>query len=509
MAGALALAVLPSSLVAQTRDPVVDRDIAVLTGDLYRVRDGDRYTVVLVTPGGIAVADPLSTPTATWLKEELDTRFPGNAVRFVLHTHHHFDRAEGAGILQPRERMAHRNFSDELSKARRTLPTFVDAVDRNKDGVFDAGELANTRSGALILSKDRDGDGRVSSDELYRQVQDVRRTYDTSTQIAIGGRTIELLHPGKAHASDTTVLFFPAERVVFAADPPAIADTPFAFGTTRPSDVYDWLHSVEKLDFDTLFLGDGRALTRAQLRALSGYLDGLREEVAAGYEQGLALSQIQAASIASQRLQDSARNDQMRAIYPTLRLTRVVLSGSGAGAYGMKSTAFCNSFSGCSTGGAVATGVVSLTASSGRLGLGAEMQMGQQSWHSRTSPSYDEEFVLRETRVAGLVRYGRLRSGLSFSVAGGPSISIGDSEGMSREKAALPPLGGRHSQLAHGMRFGVTGGVDLARALSSRYSIIIPIRVTRLFGEERNLWPGNTTITIGGGLSMRVARGVH
>jgi glyoxylase-like metal-dependent hydrolase (beta-lactamase superfamily II) len=499
---ALAVALLPSSLLAQPRDAAADREIAVLTGDLYRVRDGDRYTVFLVTPDGIVVADPLSTPTAMWLKQELDTRFPGRAVRFVLHTHHHFDRAEGAGVLQPRERVAQRNFSDELSKARRALPAFVDAADRNNDGVFDASELANTRSGALLLSKDRNGDGRVSPDEVYRQVQDVRRTYDKAMQISLGGRTIELIHPGRAHAADMTVLLFPAERIVFAADPPAIAEVPFVFGAGRPSEIFDWIHTVASLDFDTLLLGDGKTLSRAQLTALAAYLDGLREEVAAGYEQGLELSQIQAVPIASPSPHDGARGDQLRAIHRTLRLRRIVLTGSGTGAYGLRSAAFCDSFAACNTGGALTTGVAALTVSSGGLGFGAEVQMGEQSWHSRTSPSYDEEFALRETRVAGLVRYGRLQSGFSFTVTGGPSISIG-------EKAALPPLGGRHSLAARGTRIGVTGGVDLARALSSRFSIIVPIRVTRLFGNERNLWPGDTTITIGGGLSMRVVRRVH
>jgi glyoxylase-like metal-dependent hydrolase (beta-lactamase superfamily II) len=495
--------------MGQTRDVIADHEISVLTGDLYRVRDGDHYTVFLVTPEGIVVADPLSTPTAKWLKGELDTRFPDRSVRFVLHTHHHFDRAEGAGLLEPIERVAQRNFNDELSKARRALPSFVDVTDRNNDGAFDAGELTNTRSGALILSKDRNADDRVTPDEMYRQVQDVRRTYEKTLQLSIGGRTIELIHPGSAHAADMTVLLFPAERIVFAADPPPIAEVPFVFPTGRPAGVFDWIHTVAPLDFDTVLFGDGRTLSRAQLRAVAAYLDGLRDEVAVGYELGLELSQIQALPIRSPSPHDAARGTQMGVIYRSLRLTRIVLTASGAGAYGLRSAPFCDSFTACSTGGAVATGVGALTVSTGRWGVGAEVQMGDQSWHSRTSPLYDEEFVLRETRVAGLVRYGRLQRGFSYSIAAGPSISIGDSAGIAREKAALPPLGGLHFMTRRGTRIGVTGGVDLARALSARFSVIVPIRVTRLFASEQDLWPGDTTITIGGGLSMRVVRRVH
>jgi glyoxylase-like metal-dependent hydrolase (beta-lactamase superfamily II) len=162
--GAVALVLAPSSeLLAQTAPATnVEREIVPLTKDLYRVRAGTQHTIFFVTSEGIVVGDPLSTTTAAWLKKELDTRFPGRPIRFVLHTHHHFDRAEGAAELQPRERVAHLAFNEELSQSRRRLPAFVDSVDRNGDGAFGAGELAGTVAEPLMLGKDRDGDGRVT-----------------------------------------------------------------------------------------------------------------------------------------------------------------------------------------------------------------------------------------------------------------------------------------------------------------------------------------------------------
>src|SRR5688572_25678456 len=65
--------------------------IANVGGDLYRVQVGDQATVFLVTPQGIILADPLSYDVAAWLRKELESRFPGRPVRYVLHTHHHFD----------------------------------------------------------------------------------------------------------------------------------------------------------------------------------------------------------------------------------------------------------------------------------------------------------------------------------------------------------------------------------------------------------------------------------
>jgi glyoxylase-like metal-dependent hydrolase (beta-lactamase superfamily II) len=510
----LALAVLTAPVSAQTS--AADRDIARMSGDLYRVREGSRYTVFLVTSDGIILGDPLSSETAIWLKDELNTRFPGRAVRFVLLTHHHFDRAEGTGEFPAAVRVAHRAFSDELSKSRQVLPSFGDAVDSNHDGVLDEGELANASWTPLLLSKDRDGDGRVTPGELYRRVQDVKWTYDTSMNISLGGRTVRLVHPGKAHSADMSVLFFPSERIVFAVDPPPVAAVPFEFGPWRPSEIFNWIHAVAALDFDTVFFGDGTTLSRAQLQDLARYLDALREEVSAGYEQGWTASALQARRVVSSSPYASARAELVDAIYRTQGLTRLTLDGSGGTAYEVRDTtlrypAFCGPslLTSCRTGGAVAAGTGTLTLWFGGLGVGAELQMGAQLWNSRTSPLRDDEFAWRETRMTGLVRYSPVRRGLSYAVSGGVSFTIGDSKGAYREKEALLPIGGTHALTAHDARFGLTGGIDLTQTLGSGLAIIVPIRVTNHFGPQQLLWPSNTTMTVGAGLSVRLARRVY
>src|SRR5262245_35149388 len=117
------LAVASGGELQQEPQPADDREITLVRGDLYRVRDGRQFTVFLVTSDGIILCDPLSQPTAMWLKEEFAVRFPGRPVKYVLLTHHHFDRAEGAASFSPpAQRFAHREFNAELSKARRSLP---------------------------------------------------------------------------------------------------------------------------------------------------------------------------------------------------------------------------------------------------------------------------------------------------------------------------------------------------------------------------------------------------
>ncbi len=58
----------------------------MVRGSLFRARDGARTTLFLVTPEGILLTDPLNVEFARWLKSELDTRFPGQPVRYVVYS---------------------------------------------------------------------------------------------------------------------------------------------------------------------------------------------------------------------------------------------------------------------------------------------------------------------------------------------------------------------------------------------------------------------------------------
>src|ERR1700761_6817819 len=69
---------------AQTGPPRVFQQVK---GDLWRAGNGNWWSLIYVTPGGLVLVDPISTDFATWLKAELQTRFPGKAVRYIVYSH--------------------------------------------------------------------------------------------------------------------------------------------------------------------------------------------------------------------------------------------------------------------------------------------------------------------------------------------------------------------------------------------------------------------------------------
>ncbi len=122
---------------AQPRGPA--REIIPLIGYLFRSRNGNSYTIFLVTRDGIILGDPINPAFATWLKDELGRRFTVT-VRYVLYSHSHFDHAaDGAVFTDTARFVAHKNMLRNLDGRYPHMPG--DMVDRNRNGAIDADEI--------------------------------------------------------------------------------------------------------------------------------------------------------------------------------------------------------------------------------------------------------------------------------------------------------------------------------------------------------------------------------
>ena len=508
---ALCVACAPAATAHAQQQPSANADIRQIRGNLYEVIAGSQVTVFYVAPDGILLVDPLNTPMALRLRMEFAARYPGRPVRYVVYSHHHFDRIEGAAVFQGAQVVAHNEFDEELAEDRRVLPPYVRITDANLNRVFDPSEIGGSPDAALVLSKDRNADGAVTAGELLTQIRSARTMYSGRMTLRLGATGIELVHPGPAFARDMTVVFFPDERIVFAADGPSVLDTPFSFGPFRPRDVYEWIHAIAPLDFDTLLFGDGRTIARAELVALGDYLDAIRAEAAAAYERGAPITALQAsparpADASSPHV--SGRATQLAAVYRTVRLMKVQLSGAAATNYDRPDGSHCSGYTTCAVGGAVPAVSGGLAFLFGKgLGVVAELTFERQSWNTRTRPLYEEEIALRQSRGSLLLRYGPPRaSRVSYAALAGLSTIAGDVRGMNHVHGALLRTGGgRHTIQMTDTRLGFTAGVDLAAG--GRIGLIVPLRVTYTSSVPQ-YWPSRVNVRAAVGVTARVMRHV-
>lgn len=315
---ALFTGVLVSMTLAQTgiaqqgapeapRGPV--REIVPITDDLYRARNGNWYGIFLVTSEGIILGDPIGNEFATWLKSELDERFDV-PVRYVVYSHSHFDHAQGGSVFADTAVfIAHENMARNMDGRYPQMPG--DMVDRNDNGRIDREDImvpTEAHPGicgwgpSFFTIFDHDGDGQVTPRELQRDIVPPQILYSERMRIELGGKVVELIHPGLNHSDDATVMLFPAERVVFATEFLAdalvtdeIRSLPSACGPFDGSPLAEWIESyrtVEALDFDVLAGGHGALFEKSDVTDTRRYFEDLVSAVSAGMAQGKSLEEL-------------------------------------------------------------------------------------------------------------------------------------------------------------------------------------------------------------------------
>jgi glyoxylase-like metal-dependent hydrolase (beta-lactamase superfamily II) len=275
-----------------TEAPV--REIVNLTGDLYRFRNNNHYSVFLVTPEGVILADPISADASNWLKAEIAQRF-NVPVRYVLYSHHHWDHASGAAVFNDTaELVGHQSMPAEIAAYSAGLNSALAAQDKNGNNQLERDEM----QGGMVPEfdfLDRNKDGGVTAAEIMADVLPPEVTYSGKRTVTLGGKSVELIHPGASHSKDMTVLYFPAERVAYGVDFVGVKRLPG--GPLGEGTVDDWLNSVkavEALDFDTFSPGHGILGTKADISEFRQYGEDLKTAVQKGIAEGMTLEQLQA-----------------------------------------------------------------------------------------------------------------------------------------------------------------------------------------------------------------------
>ena len=226
-----------------TTPPPVVREITKITGEIYRFRNNNHYSVFAVTPAGIIATDPINAPAATWLKDELKKRWPNLSIKYAIYSHDHADHISGGEVWTDTVFVAHENAKEPIVGEKRPTPA--------------------------------------------PQV-----TFSEKATIELGGTVAELHWVGRNHSNNSVVLRFPKEKLIFAVD--FIPVKGVAFRDFPDAYLDEWIESlrrVEAMEFDILAPGHGALGSKADVANFRGYLEDLRGQVLAAVRAGKTLDE--------------------------------------------------------------------------------------------------------------------------------------------------------------------------------------------------------------------------
>jgi glyoxylase-like metal-dependent hydrolase (beta-lactamase superfamily II) len=294
------------------------RSIVNIAPDLYRAQNNNHYTVFLVTSEGVIMSDPINRDFATWLKGEIESRHD-QQVRYVLYSHHDWDHASGGAVFEDTAQfIGQANMHEELTLPAGDLPLpgNTGQMDANGNNRLERGEASGNTATRFDLT-DANNDGVLSGAELIRgPANDVRPpdvTFADRHVVTLGGKTVEMVHLGDAHAPDISVLYFPRERVVFGVDVLQAKRLPQSLAPRVGAQI-DAMKTIEALDFDIAATGHSMIGTKADVTALREYFEELVAGVAAGIAEGQSLEEMQQ-SLRFDRVREWERGETHPAIH--------------------------------------------------------------------------------------------------------------------------------------------------------------------------------------------------
>ena len=255
--------VWPVVIQAQTPPAAPVREITKIKDEVYRFRNNNHFSVFAVTSAGIIATDPINAPAATWLKDELKTRWPDKPIKFVVYSHDHADHISGGEVwTETATVVAHENAREPIVGEKRPTPP-------------------------------------------------PQITFSDKATIDLGGTAVELIWVGRNHSNNSVVMRFPKEKIIFAVDFIPVKGVAFRdFPDAYLDEWIDSLRKVETLEFDILAPGHGALGGKADVTNFRLYLEDLRAQVLAAVRAGKSLEETKK-SVDLSRYKDWGGYEQM------------------------------------------------------------------------------------------------------------------------------------------------------------------------------------------------------
>ena len=223
---------LAAAITAPALAQDAKRGLTQVAGDVYRWQNNFHYSLVVDTPEGVVVVDPINEGAAAALKDEVAKTF-NKPIGVLIYSHSHGDHASGGKALDAAMAIAHEN-----------APADIDGV-----------------------------------------VPDIRFSERLTT--TLGGKTFELTWLGVGHGEDLIAVIVRPENVAFIVD--AAAPKRLPYRDFPRSDIDGWIDQVkviESLDFEIFAPGHGNVGVKADATDARVYMETLRAHVLAGLKAG-------------------------------------------------------------------------------------------------------------------------------------------------------------------------------------------------------------------------------
>jgi glyoxylase-like metal-dependent hydrolase (beta-lactamase superfamily II) len=273
------VAVALASTAALAQQQEAQREITQVTGDLYRFQNNFHVSVFLVTPEGVLATDPIDPDAAAWLRDQIQTRF-NQPIKYLIYSHDHADHIAGGEVFE--------------------------------------------QAGAIVIAHEN-AKSAIIGEQRPTAVPDI--TFSDKMTIELGGKTVELIHPGRSHSDNLIVVRFPEERAVFTVDFISVERLPYQ--DLADSYFPDWIEAirqVEALEFDILIPGHGPVGSKSHATEHRQYLEDLHAAVLQAARAGHSLDQMKA-NITLDKYQDWGQYEDWRpmnieGMYNQIRLHR-------------------------------------------------------------------------------------------------------------------------------------------------------------------------------------------
>lgn len=244
-----------------------------LGDDLWVLRGLGGNTAVLRTNAGTVVVDTMTLPLQGRRIRQLARELTGADTALLINTHYHIDHTHGNPAFKPGTRVL---------STERTL-SHLQALDAD----FWQGEAAR------LLPTETFSDHRI---------------------LRVGGKTIELIHPGAGHTDGDLVVLFRDEGVLHTGDLMSNHYYP-NIDLEAGGSVQRWVATLEnmlRLDFTRVIPGHGETTDRLGLRQFLAFIAQLAKIGTIAAEKDMSLKQ----TLATDQLTEDAGYRRNRMIIP-------------------------------------------------------------------------------------------------------------------------------------------------------------------------------------------------